>query len=174
MANGCEDMEAVCPIDLFRRVGIEVITVGVGSKNIVGSRGIRFETDISTDELPDILNAEAVVLPGGLPGTYNLRDSARVTDAVMQAYNSGAIVAAICAAPIVLKGLGLLEGRRATVNPDFRDVLGDSYVGGQTVRDGNIITAEAAGAAVPFGLEVIAALKNKQTADSLKAAIYFK
>jgi len=173
-ANGLEEMEAVSPVDVMRRAGIEVITVGVGGTVITGSHGIALHADIDSGDIVLDDRLDAVVLPGGLPGTYNLRDSADVKKAIEFADKNGKIIAALCAAPTVLKGLGLLECRRATVNPSFREALGDSYAGGQVVRDGKIITGEAAGAAVPFGLALVEALTDGPTADGIRENICFK
>ena len=112
LAEGFEEIEALCPLDLFRRAGLEVRTVGIGSKTVCGSHGIRVEADMTEEEYSD--NApELIFLPGGMPGTLNLKDSAAVQAAIANASKRGAYIAAICAAPMILGELGLLQGKEA-------------------------------------------------------------
>lgn len=167
LANGFEEVEAIAPIDLMRRAGVDVTTVGIGSEYITGSHSVVVRCDTRDDEvvLEDI---EAVVLPGGMPGATNLDASATVDRALKLAFEKGAILAAICAAPLVLGKRGYLAGKKATCFPGFESYLeGATLKGARVVRDGCVITAIGMGAASEFGLELVSALKGESTARQL-------
>ncbi len=173
LAQGFEEVEALAPLDLLRRAGLNVTTVGVSGEFITGSHNITVKADITDKEFSDSA-PECIILPGGMPGTTNLDASAAVHAAIASASGRGALICAICAAPSVLGKLGLLRGKNATCFPGFEEYLEGANVGGRVVRDGNIITAVGMGAAVGFGLEIVAALKDRETADKLSAAILAK
>ena len=171
LANGFEEIEALCPLDLLRRAGLEVTTVGVGGEMISGSHGITVAADIPegmyADAAPDM-----VILPGGMPGSKNLDESRVVDMALRAASRKGAFIAAICAAPMVLGHRGLLEGKRATCYPGFEgELVGALKVDGRVVRDGNIITAVGMGAALEFGLALVEALCGKEKREALAGAV---
>ena len=171
LANGFEEIEALCPLDLLRRAKVDVTTVGIGTDCVTGSHGITVHADISDtffcDSKPDM-----VILPGGMPGTTNLDASPVVDTALKAAVRNDAYIAAICAAPMVLGKRGLLRGRRATCFPGFEAELeGATEIGGAVVRDGHIITARGMGVAQEFGLELVRALRGDKVADELRAAI---
>jgi 4-methyl-5(b-hydroxyethyl)-thiazole monophosphate biosynthesis len=175
LANGFEEVEALCPLDILRRAGLEVTTVGIGGDSIVGSHGIRVQADI-----PDVLYHDAspdmIILPGGMPGSSNLDESKTVDAALKVAARKGAFLCAICAAPFVLGKRGYLEGKNAVCYPGFEDQLaGASVSETQTVvRDSNFITAKGMGAAFDFGLELVRALKDDETAQAIKQAVFAK
>ena len=171
LANGFEEVEALSPLDIPRRAGQEVRTVGVGSRTIVGSHGIPVISDTQISELPDTL-PDAVILPGGMPGTKYLDESSEVKAIVQGVYDRGGLVCAICAAPSVLGHMGLLRGRKATCFPGFEAELNgaelsDAYV----VRDGNVITARGAGVALDFGYAITEAICGKETASRLRGSM---
>ena len=171
LAEGFEELEALSPVDLLRRSSVEVKLVGVTGKTVHGSHGIGVETELSMDEA-DWDAAEAVILPGGMPGTTNLYADKRVTDAVRKCYDDGKFVAAICAAPsVILGGMGLLQGRRATCYPGMEDGMKGATAVQQTcVRDGKIITACGVGGAQDFACTLVSALcgeaEARRVADS--------
>ena len=174
LADGFEEVEALCPLDILRRAGLEVTTVGVGGKDmIVGAHGIAVQADI-----PDIMyrdsNPDMIILPGGMPGSTNLDESKTVDSALRAAAKKGAFLCAICAAPLVLGKRGYLEGKRAVCYPGFEEYLnGASVEAVQTVvRDGNVITAKGMGAAFEFGLELVRALKDNETTESIKRSVF--
>ena len=174
LADGFEEVEALTPIDYLRRADIPVTTVGVGTSMPKGAHGITVMTDISEDMFYPDDNVEAVVLPGGMPGTLNLGACAAVTDAVKAAVADRRLVGAICAAPSVLGDLGLLEGREATCYPGFESRLTGAAVAGKKVAaSGRVITGQALGSAIPFALELIRQLVGEQAADRVQAAICF-
>ena len=172
LANGFEEIEALCPLDLLRRAGVEVTTVGIGGDSIRGSHGITVQADIPdtlySDSAPDML-----ILPGGMPGSKNL-DESRIVDAALRVgAKRGAYLAAICAAPMILGKRGLLKGKRATCFPGFEEYLtGADVTGDRTVTDGRYITGQAMGAAAEFALALVKALKGEYAADTLRAAVF--
>lgn len=171
LANGFEEVEALCPLDLLRRAGLQVTTVGVGGEMIVGSHGIAVQADIPEALYRDS-SPEMIILPGGMPGTRHLDESRTVDTALRVAANKGAYLAAICAAPMVLGKRGYLEGKRAICFPGFEEYLtGATVAKERVVRDGRVITAAGMGVALEFGLALVAALKGQETADDLRRAV---
>lgn len=173
LAPGFEEIEAVAVIDILRRAGIEVVTAGLDGDAIEGSHGITIAADM---ELKDVewSDADALVLPGGMPGSKHLRESARVRDAVASVAGSGRLVAAICAAPTVLVAAGILEGRRATSHPAHRaEMTGCRYEEAAVVEDGNIITSRGAGTAIEFAAAVVRRLAGEDAARDILARIVY-
>lgn len=171
LADGFEEIEALATVDILRRAGVEVVTVGVGSKMPVGAHGIAVCADICENELN--MNAiEGVVLPGGMPGTTNLEASAIVQAAIAYAAQRGMLLAAICAAPSVLGHCGLLKDKKATCYPGFEDALKGAIIANDgVVVDGNVITASGAGVAVDFALALVAHLVSQEMADAIRGGI---
>lgn len=154
LANGFEETEAIGCLDVLRRAEIETQTVGVGGKEITGSHGVTVVADIEADEV-DIARIEGVILPGGMPGTLNLQADERVINAVKFCADNGNLVAAICAAPMILGQLGLLEGKMAVCYPGFEEHLTGAKIENALVAiDGNFITAKGAGASMMFGARI--------------------
>jgi len=174
LANGFEEIEALAPLDLLRRAGVEVTTVGIGGEMIRGSHGIVVQAD-----MPDTMYMDAapemIILPGGMPGSKNL-DESRIVDAALKtAVRNGAYIAAICAAPFILGKRGLLEGKKAICYPGFEKELTGAYISKEkVVCDGKFITAAGMGVAVNFGLELVKVMKNAKLAEDLRAAIQCK
>ena len=172
LANGFEEIEALCPLDLLRRAGLPVTTVGVGGSDmIVGAHGIAVQAD-----MPDTMYRDAkpdmVILPGGMPGSKNLDESRVVDSALRAAAANGGYLAAICAAPMVLGKRGYLKGKTAICFPGFEEFLyGATLADTRVVTDGKVITAAGMGVALEFGLALVAALKGKDTADELRRAV---
>lgn len=172
LAEGFEELEAIAPIDMLRRADVEVITVGVTGKNVTGSHGITFVSDITADEVVLSDKLEAVILPGGMPGTLNLEKSNKVQKAIDFAVEEGKYVCAICAAPSILGHKGLLIGKEATAFPGFeKDLEGAEISNAYVCSDGKFITARGAGVAVDFGLEIVAKLVSKEKSIELKRTI---
>lgn len=168
LADGFEEVEALTPIDMLRRVGVEVVTAGVGKKNITGAHNIIVTSDILASEVvPE--KAEMIVLPGGMPGTTNLQSDAHVQNAIDVVSHNDGYLAAICAAPMILGEKGLLRGKVATCFAGFEDkLIGADYTGEPVCVDGKIITARSAGVALDFAFELVRVLKNDETVISLK------
>ncbi|MDO5396461.1 MAG: DJ-1/PfpI family protein [bacterium] len=172
-ADGFEEVEAIEPIDIMRRAGIEVLTVSLGDAPVTGAHNICVKADIVIDEVnkDDI---EAIVLPGGGRGHENLDASNSVHALISYAVANGRYVCAICAAPSILGRRQLLDGKKATCFPGFEKYLyGADYVTDKVVKDGRFITARGAGAAAEFGFEITAALKGRETAEAVKAQMQF-
>lgn len=171
LAEGFEEIEALCPIDLLRRAGLAVTTVGVGGKEICGSHGIKVAADIIDTEYNDKA-PELIFLPGGMPGTLNLKASDTVMRAIKDAVACDAYIAAICAAPMILGEVGLLCGKEAICYPGFEDELKGAKISDKRiVRDGKILTAKGMGAALDFGLMIVELFCGKQKADDLRHAV---
>ena len=173
LAPGFEESEAIVPVDILRRAGLDVVTVAVGEDRAVqSSHGITVQADITADTLPDCL-PEMLVLPGGMPGTRHLDGSQFVRSYLEKAYTEGRYIAAICAAPMVLGKQGLLAGKNATCYPGFEQHLTGATVGGDVVKDGKIITARGMGVAVDFGLALVETLCGSEKAAAIREAICF-
>ena len=173
-APGLEECEGLVSVDLLRRAGVDVTIAAVSEKRrFVEENGYEIECDALLTEA-DYSAYDALLLPGGMPGTESLFEDEIVRALACDYAGAGRIVAAICAAPTVIGRLGLLKSRRATCYPGCEDRLfAAEHVDADTVRDGNIITGRALGAAIPFALEVIAALEGDETAAKVKASIVY-
>ncbi len=173
LANGFEEIEALTTVDILRRAGLPVCTVGVGGHTIEGTHGIIVQADVADSEpLPAYGELEAVVLPGGIPGTTNLAASAVVTQYVAGAAAHGKLVCAICAAPSVLGKLGLLRGKRATCYPGYESQLLGAAVSGESVTaDEGVVTAKGAGVTVEFALSIVSSLISPEKAREIGDAM---
>ena len=171
MADGFEEIEALTPVDILRRAGLDVRTVAVGSKVAVGSHGIAVVCDMTADEVR-LDEVTTVVFPGGMPGSLNL-DASPYTDKFIDAVKkNGGRLAAICAAPLVLGRRGLLEGRRAVCYPGFENELKGAIIeNAPVVTDGSITTAIGMGAALPFSLELVRVILGEEKANDIAAAV---
>ena len=172
LANGFEEIEGLTVVDFLRRAELEVCTVGISGKLIVGAHNIPVFCDLDESEVRLDDELAAVVLPGGVPGTLNLEKSETVKEAVRFAAGNGKLVCAICAAPSILGHMGLLDGKEAIAYPGFeKDLAGASVSAKYVVQDGNFITAKGAGVAVDFGLEIVCALFGKEASDNIRKSI---
>lgn len=171
LADGFEEIEALTPVDMLRRAGEEVITVGVMGKTATGSHGI----SVVCDRVPDEIDLEKVcmaVFPGGMPGALNL-DGSDFTDKVIEAVrkNRGHL-AAICAAPLILGRRGLLEGKRATCYPGFeKELKGAIATGEGVVTDGDITTAKGMGVSLDFAKRLVEITTDADKARELSLSI---
>lgn len=174
LGTGFEETEAIAPLDLLRRAGLEIKTVGLNGKVISGSHGIGVEADITIDEL-DLTDLEMVILPGGLGGVASIRGCSKAMDAIRFAYENNKYTAAICAGPTILAQLGITDGKKATCYPGCENQMGSAVmVNAAAVTDGKVITGTSAGCAVPFGLAIIAALKGPEAADAIAKQIVIR
>lgn len=177
LANGFEEVEALMPLDLLRRAGVEVTTVaidgsGADERCITGAHGISVLADISAADFVLPNDIEMVILPGGMPGASNLDASPLVDSVLRTAYHRGAHLAAICAAPLVLGRRGYLDGKRATCYPGFeQELVGATVVEGGCVVDGKVITAAGMGVAYAFGMALVEVLCGGACADRIHAAV---
>ncbi len=172
LAEGFEEIEALTPVDLLRRAGKDVQTVGVGGSIIKGSHGIAVCCDTELENVQASNELEGVILPGGMPGTTNLNNSKKVKELTEFCYNNNLPVAAICAAPMILGEMGILEGRDAVCYPGFEEHLKGAKVLDKAVcTDGNVITACGAGAATKFALKLVEVYCDEEQAKKLEDSI---
>lgn len=175
LADGTEEVEALTVIDLLRRAAVEVVTVSVmGRKKIVSSHQISIEADEVYGE-SDYMDADMIVLPGGMPGTTHLKEHEALRG-VLGAYNeAGKYLAAICAAPSVFGYNGFLSGKKATCYPGFEEELkGAQVCSDGVVHDGNFITSKGLGTAIDFSLELITVLHDAAAAEKVAKAIQYR
>ena len=174
LGDGFEEVEALTPLDFLRRCDVPVQTVGVTGKTAVGAHGIPVVCDILESEMK-LSGIDAVILPGGMPGTRHLDESDAVRKAVSWCAAHDKWIAAICAAPSVLGHMGLLRGKRATCYPGFEQELDGAEVSAApVVRDGRIITSRGAGTAGQFAFALIEALCSKEQAAHVKASVQWQ
>lgn len=175
LAEGFEEIEALCPLDLMRRAGLEVTTVGVGGEFVTGAHAITVRADITDSEYRASAAAneiDMIFLPGGMPGTLNLAESEIVIDAVRSAAEDKKYIAAICAAPSILGDMSLLMGKEAICYPGFeKRLLGATISDARVVLDGNILTAAGMGAALDMGLAIVEMFCGEERASSLRSAV---
>lgn len=173
LAEGFEEIEAITPIDILRRAGVEVKTVGVGGKTIKGSHDILVEADLFGDGFRLPADADMVLLPGGGLGTENLQKCTMIAQVLADASERGIYIGAICAAPTVLHKAGLLQGKTVTAFPSVQNQLtGSNVTGGAVEVDGTIITARSAGVALSYAKTLAALLVGEEKAEDVVANIY--
>ena len=174
LGTGFEETEAIAPIDLMRRAGIPVLTVGLNGKTVYGGHGIGVEADITVEEM-DLTDLEMIVLPGGLGGVASIRGCEKAMDAIRFAYENDRFTAAICAGPTVLGDLGITNGKHAVCYPGCESGMGTARIGTQAaLRDGKLITGTSAGCTIPFGLALIAALRGEEAAKTVAEQIVIR
>lgn len=175
MADGCEEIEGLTVVDLLRRVGLSIDMVSIqNSVSVTGSHGITFQAD-TVFENADFETYDAIVLPGGMPGTLNLGEHAGVCSVIKKFAAEGKLVCAICAAPSVLGAAGILNGRKATCHPGFEGKLIGAATSEETVvTDGNIITSRGMGTSIDFALAIISYLKDEATVADLKTKLVYR
>ena len=170
MADGFEDIEALIPVDVLRRGGVDIKTVSINGSNIVESaHGVQMVADVLFEDVEDQLaDADLLMLPGGMPGAENLNAHEGVKKALVRQFEAGKMVAAICAAPLVLGGLGILKGKRATCYPGFEGTLeGAEYTHALWTTDGNVTTGEGPAAALPYAYSLLALLTTEENAATV-------
>lgn len=175
LADGFEEIEALTVVDLLRRAKVYVDTVSITDDYIVrGAHGIPVQTEESFGEL-DFAEFDMVVLPGGLPGTTNLKEHAGVRKIVTEFYEGGKYVAAICAAPTVFADLGILQGKLATCYPSLESEMKDAmFTGAAVTTDGNIITSQGVGTAIDFSLKLVEVLVGEEKAVEIAESIVYR
>ena len=176
LADGFEEIEALAPVDLLRRAGVNVFTVAasIDSLHVTGAHGIKVEADLPLDASA-MTEADLLVCPGGMPGAANLAANNVIGELLRRQHEAGRLVAAICAAPAVtLAPLGILDGKQATCYPGFEAQLqagGATHKAERVVRDGNVITSNGPSSAIPFGLALVEALCGADAAAQVAAGI---
>ena len=175
LADGFEDIEALIPVDVLRRGGVDVTTVSVmeDSQIVESAHRVQMVADALFDDC-DFSDADLLLLPGGMPGASNLNAHEGLRKALLAQNAAGRRIAAICAAPLVLGGLGLLRGKRATCYPGFEQTLeGATYTADLFTVDGNITTGEGPAAALPFAYSLLAQLVNENVSGQIAEGMRF-
>lgn len=173
LADGFEEIEALTPVDMLRRAGKKVVTVGITGKTVTGAHGIPVIADGEPKDLPHD-KIECLILPGGMPGTKNLDESPETDALINRTLSDGGRLAAICAAPSVLGKRGLLRGKKATCYPSFERFLeGATASTEKVVTDENVTTSRGAGTAMDFALELVSLLVSPEKSEELGAGVIF-
>ena len=172
LAEGNEEVEAITQVDLLRRADIKVTVAGLSGTEVKGSHDIVVKADIPLDQFSG--DFDAVVLPGGMPGTVYLYKSEIILSTVRETYNKGLLCAAICAAPLVLDTAGILEGKKFTCYPGIEEKINTgTFCEKEVVKDENIITSRGVGTAIPFALAIVEYLLGKERSEELASEIVF-
>lgn len=172
LADGFEEVEAIEPIDILKRGGVEVTTVGVTGKVVTGAHGIPVTADIEIQDIqPE--DMELLMLPGG--AGHELLDASNEVHALINyAVANNLYISAICAAPSILGKKQILDGKNAVCFPGYEKYLYGAVISDEkAVTDGKIITAKGAGAAAEFGFSILTVLKNRETADKIKEIMQY-
>ena len=177
LANGFEEIEALTPVDVLRRVGVEVKTVSIneGTKKVMGAHGIEVSADLTLDEYKEDC-AEMIILPGGSDGTKNLENHPKIKEIILSAVERDLYVAAICAAPTILAKMGLLKGLKATCYPSLTNVLmenGVKYKNEKVVCDKRFITSMGAGTSGEFAFKLVEKLLTVNDASNIRIAMVY-
>lgn len=168
LADGFEEVEALATVDFLRRCSVPVTVAGVGGEHVTGSHSITVKCDRVAEDLSPDDTVEAVVLPGGMPGTINLDNSATVSAFIDYCVKNDTLLCAICAAPSILGKRGLLDDREAICFPGFEKELKGAVISDKTVvKSGSFITAKGAGVALQFGREIASQFVGKEKAYSV-------
>lgn len=174
LANGTEEIEALIAVDILRRGGIDVKTVSItGTEYIESAHGIIIKCDEKIEDA-NFEDADMLLLPGGMPGATNLLEHETVCDAIIKQNAAGKKIGAICASPMILGTLGLLEGKRATCYPGFESYLkGAEYTKELFTIDGNIITGEGPAATFPYAYAILSMFADEDTVESIKEGMMY-
>lgn len=172
--NGSEELEFIAPLDIMRRANLEVDLISANNEDfITSSHNVKILADKKIDEVNNILDYDAIVIPGGMPGSTLLRDNKKIIEFYQTMYNSGKLVAAICAAPIVLSSAGITDDKEVTSYPGFdKEINYKNYNSEKAVViDKNVITAQGPAVAILFGYEIVNYLLQDNTAEDVKQAM---
>ena len=173
-ATGLEELEGLTVVDILRRAGVTIDIVSVTDRlQVTGAHNITITADKMLADI-DFDTCDMLILPGGMPGTTNLDHCAPLKEAIASFDKAGKRIAAICAAPMILGGMGLLQGRKATCYPGVDPKLtGATVTGEEAVTDGHITTGKGFGCAIPFALEIVRVLLGEEKAQALKEEIVY-
>ena len=174
LANGFEEVEALAPVDILRRGGVDIKTVSVtGSLFVESSHGVTLKADMLFEDA-DLKDADLLMIPGGMPGSTNLNAHDGVRKAMLDQYNKGKRVGAICAAPMVLGSIGILTGKRATCSPGFEKYMdGATYTHELFTVDGNIITGEGPAATLPYAYKILSFFIGDEKVKALQSKMQY-
>jgi DJ-1 family protein len=176
LANGFEEVEALAPVDILRRGGVEVKMVSITGSNLVeSSHGVVVKADLLFENITDFSDADLLMLPGGMPGSKNLNEHEGVRKAFKEQFEKGKRVAAICAAPLVLASVGLLKGKKATIYPGMESYLGEDaeYTGALVQEDGNVTTGAGPAASFPYGYQLLSYFLPAEKVEEIKKGMIY-
>ena len=175
LADGFEDIEAWAPVDILRRGGVEVVTVSIMGREFVESaHGVTVKADTTFEAAGDFSDADMLLLPGGMPGATNLRDHEQLAEVLLHQHQQGKRIGAICAAPMVLGGLGILKGKQATCYPGFEGFLtGAEYTADLVTEDDNITTGEGPAAALPYGYKILSYFREEEAVEAIETGMRY-
>lgn len=175
LANGFEETEALATVDVLRRAKLEVKLVSIDKEIVTSSRKVSVISDMLIDDICDYSDIDAIILPGGMPGTTNLEACEKLKEIVLYCNDNNKVVSAICAAPMILGHLGLLSGKEATCYPGFEKDLQGAILRteNKAVCDGNIITGKGAGASFEFGFAIVSKLLSQEVADEVRSSMQY-
>ncbi len=173
ISPGFEEIEVITPIDILRRAGVEVVTLGLNALSITGAHSITLECDAKLDDFNS--DIDGIIIPGGMPGALNISESIKALDLINNTYNSGKLVGAICASPgVVLGKTDILKSREFTCYPSFEArVSGGHFSEKSVVISDNVITSRGPGTAMEFSLAVVQYLVDKKTSETISKALLF-
>lgn len=175
LAPGFEEIETITVIDILRRADIEVLLAGTGPGEIIGSRKVKVLPDELLENVMDSDDFDMIVLPGGMPGTTNLKKDERVKKTIQKFHEQGKFISAICAAPTILAAIGITNGKMVTSHPSVKDVLqGVSYQEERVVVDGRIITSRGPGTAMEFAMKLVELLVGKEKVEEINKDVMAK
>lgn len=172
--NGSEELEFIAPLDIMRRANLEVDLISANNEDFITSaHNVKIIADKKIEEINNILDYDAIVIPGGMPGSTLLRDNKKIIEFYQTMYNSGKLVAAICAAPIVLSAAGITDDKEVTSYPGFDKEINYKHYNSDkaVVIDKNVITAQGPAVAILFGYEIVNYLLQDNTAEDVKQAM---
>lgn len=172
--NGSEELELIAPLDVMRRANLEVDVISANNEDFITSaHNVKIMADKKINEVNNILDYDAIVIPGGMPGSTLLRDNKKIIEFYQKMYNSGKLVAAICAAPIVLSAAGITDDKEVTSYPGFDKEINYKHYNSDkaVVIDKNVITAQGPAVAILFGYEIVNYLLQDNTAEDVKQAM---
>lgn len=169
LANGFEEIEALAPVDILRRGGVDIKTVSItGSEYVETSHGVTMKADLKFEDA-DLSDADMLLLPGGMPGSKHLNEHEGVRNALIAQDKAGKRIGAICAAPMVLGSTGLVNGRKATIYPGMDNMLtGAEYTAQLFQEDGNIITGEGPAATLPYAYRILSYFVGEEKAKEIE------
>jgi len=176
LANGFEEVEALAPVDILRRGGVEVKMVSITGSNLVeSSHGVVVKADLLFENITDFSDADLLMLPGGMPGSKNLNEHEGVRKALKEQFEKGKRIAAICAAPLVLASVGLLKGKKATIYPGMESYLGEDaeYTGALVQEDGNVTTGAGPAASFPYGYQLLSYFLPAEKVEEIKKGMIY-
>lgn len=176
LANGFEEIEGLAPVDILRRGGVEIKTVSItGAEWVETSHGVTVKADLKFEDIADFDDADMLLLPGGMPGSTNLKAHEGVCQALLKQHAAGKRIGAICAAPLVLGSLGLLKGRKATCYPGFEKYLdGAEYTTELVEEDGNITTGKGPAASFPYAYRILSYFTGEETAKEVQQGMMYQ